>query len=98
MSAMDEEPAPDVVEGQVVDGLPVVAEVRELAPLTAPPPPALQTAAVAATGFLAGACAVALLQRRTARRVAPGRMAGGLLRPADGGRTYLVHVVSRRID
>jgi hypothetical protein len=55
-------------EEEVVDGLPVLAEPRVLEP--APPPagvPAKQAAALAATGFVAGAATVAVVQRRRAR-------------------------------
>jgi hypothetical protein len=51
---------------EVVDALPVLAERREIEPLTARP--AVQAAAVAATGFVAGAATVAVMRRRGARR------------------------------
>ena len=81
-----------------VDGLPVLAEVRPIEPAVtaAPAPlPAVQAAAVAATGFVAGAATVALVMRRNARRV--GRLPA-LPRPngddgaLPGVRTFLVHV------
>lgn len=67
---------PDVVEPEeTVDGVPVLAaEVRALE--RAVPRrqlPAVQAAAVAATGFVAGAAAVVAIQRRVARRPAAGR-------------------------
>jgi hypothetical protein len=58
-------------EGEVVDGLPVVAEPRTLEPAGRPLVPARQAAALAATGFVAGAATVAVVQRR--RRVGPRR-------------------------
>src|SRR5438105_15223790 len=57
---------PDV---EVVDGLPVLAEVRMVEHATAASLPAVQVAAVAATGFVAGAATVALVKRRTARKL-----------------------------
>jgi hypothetical protein len=63
----------------------------------APPAlPAVQAAAAAATGFVAGAATVALVMRRNARRmarartaVAPSEVDGGSLL---GVRSFLVHV------
>jgi hypothetical protein len=85
-------------EIETVDGVPVLAEVHELVPAPAVPP-AVTTAAVAATGFLAGAATYALLQRRATRRM-PGASLSASLRGAGdtSRRTYLVHVVSRRLD
>ena len=86
---------------EVVDGLPVLAEVRALEPAPAPMLPALQTAAAAATGFIAGAATLALLHRRSSRRVpAAGTRQFRPLGPPPGGthRTYLVHVISRPLD
>jgi hypothetical protein len=53
-------------EGEVVDGLPVIAEPRVIEPAR-PLVPARQAAALAATGFVAGAATVAVVQRRRAR-------------------------------
>ena len=76
-----------------VDGLPVLAEVRALEPAAPVVLPAVQAAAVAATGFVAGAATAALVMRRNARRVGrlPARPIGdeGAL---PGVRTFLVHV------
>jgi hypothetical protein len=62
-----EEPAPGADDGEIVDGLPVVADVYEIE--SAPPGlvPVRQVAALAATGFVAGACTVAVVQHRRAR-------------------------------
>jgi hypothetical protein len=51
---------------EVVDALPVLAEGREVEPLAARP--VVQAAAVAATGFVAGAATVAVMRRRGARK------------------------------
>jgi len=67
-------------EGEVVEGLPVVAEPRAVEPAR-PPLPARQAAALAATGFVAGAATVAVVSRRRAavpRRRRRGRKGGGL--------------------
>jgi hypothetical protein len=81
---------------EVVDGLPVLADVREV---VAPPIvtiPAVQAVAAAATGFLAGAATFALARRLGARKLArvERSMAVGRpgLFPAAGTRTYVVHV------
>jgi hypothetical protein len=66
---------PDAVDGRAEpyagDDLPVVAEVRTLEPVRPASSPAVQAAAVAATGFVAGAATVALARRRAARRAQP---------------------------
>jgi hypothetical protein len=51
---------------EVVDALPVVAKSRQVEPLAARP--VVQAAAVAATGFVAGAATVAVMRRRGARK------------------------------
>lgn len=61
------EPAVEVAENgeEVVDGLPVLATgTRVLEPLEPAAVPARQAAALAATGFVAGAATVALVHRR----------------------------------
>lgn len=57
--------AEETVDGVPVDGVPVLAEVRALAPAGLP---AVQAAAAAATGFVAGAAALALVHRHATRR------------------------------
>ena len=61
---------PDEEEAiEVVDGLPVVADhTRVLEPSVPAPLPARQAAALAATGFAAGAVTAAVVTRRRARR------------------------------
>jgi hypothetical protein len=82
------------VEAEVVDGLPVLAEVRALEPVQSATLPAVQAAAAAATGFVAGAATIALVRRVSARRVARARARrpahGGL--PIVGTRSFLVDV------
>jgi hypothetical protein len=86
-------------QGEVVDALPVLA--AEIRPLETARPPAavalVQTAAVAATGFVAGVATAAVLGRRRQRRLdRPGRPAGAL--EVVSSRSYLVdvHVLERR--
>jgi hypothetical protein len=56
-------------EGEEVDGLPVVSEPRAIEAARAPLVPARQAAALAATGFVAGAATVAVVHRRRGRVV-----------------------------
>ncbi len=85
-------------EEEIVDAFPVLAEVRPLpasAPATAPVAlPAVRAAAVAATGFVAGAATLALCRRLGARRLQRARVATGrgLDLPIVGSRTFLVDV------
>jgi len=52
---------------EVVDGVLVVADVRAVQSVREGPPPFVQVAAVAATGFMAGAATAAVFGRRLAR-------------------------------
>jgi hypothetical protein len=56
----------DEEQGEIVDGLPVIAEPRPIEPAR-PLVPARQAAALAATGFVAGAATAAVVQRRRSR-------------------------------
>jgi hypothetical protein len=88
-------------EVEIVDGLPVLAEVRTVERAAPAALPAVQVAAVAATGFVAGAATVALVKRRAAKKIVRnGR--GGSRRPADllpiaATRSFLVdvHVIAK---
>jgi len=53
-------------DGEIVNGLPVVAETRTVEPVR-PLVPARQAAALAATGFVAGAATAAVVSRRRTR-------------------------------
>ena len=55
---------------ETVDGVPVLAEVRAIEPVRPASLPAVQAAAAAATGFVAGAAALALVRRHSARKLA----------------------------
>lgn len=88
-------------EVEVVDGFPVLAEVRTVEHPAPASLPTVQVAAVAATGFVAGAATVALVKRRTARKVArhsrnaPRRPVD--LLPIAATRSFLVdvHVIAK---
>jgi hypothetical protein len=88
-----EDPAEPV---EVVEGVPVLAEVRTLVPAPPTALPAVQAAAAAATGFVAGAATLALLQRRSGRKLAraqrslPRRATEAF--PVLATRTFLVDV------
>ncbi|HEX4626564.1 MAG TPA: hypothetical protein VH231_19125 [Solirubrobacteraceae bacterium] len=84
---------------EVVDALPVLAERRAVEPLAARP--AVQAAAVAATGFVAGAATVAVIRRRGARKALRRRKRstrrGGEMLEIVSSRSFLVdvHLVNR---
>jgi len=85
-------------EGEVVDGLPVPA-----APTPVPEPlrpaqvPAVQAAALAATGFVAGAATVAVVARRRGRPSRRRRKKKGAFGEIVGSNSFLVdvHLVRR---
>ena len=88
------------VDEEIVDGLPVLAEVRQIEPASPAVLPAVQAAAAAATGFVAGAATIALFRRRSARKLARARVSNrrglnGL--PIVGTRSFLVdvHLISK---
>ena len=90
---LDEPPAE--VEGEVVDALPVLAEVRVVERTVPTVLPVVQAAAAAATGFVAGAATIALFKRHSARkltraRIANRRVPNGL--PISESRSFLVDV------
>jgi hypothetical protein len=100
-SSLGEEPVePGIDEdpdAEIVDGLPVLAEVRTIERPVPGALPAVQVAAVAATGFVAGAATVALVKRRAARKLARNGRGGGSRRAADllpiaATRSFLVDV------
>jgi hypothetical protein len=84
---------PAAVE-ETVEGVPVLAEVRAIQPHSAVSLPAVQAAAVAATGFVAGAATLALVRRHTARKLARSRGPRRALEalPIIGSRSFLVDV------
>ncbi len=89
--------APDLDDGEeVVDGLPVVAELRPIERVSPIALPAVQAAAAAATGFVAGAATIALVRRHSARKHAQAqaraRRRRAELLPVIASRTFLVDV------
>jgi hypothetical protein len=97
-STADSEP---IEAEEVVDGLPVLAEVRPIERVSPVALPAVQAAAAAATGFVAGAATLVLVRRHSARklaRVSARRNAGGL--PIVGTRSFLVdvHLIAKPSD
>ena len=91
--AREELAAIDAEVEETVEGVPVLAEARPLAP-TPGALPAVQAAAVAATGFVAGAATLALVRRHSARKLArrsmPRRAMDAL--PIVGSRSFIVDV------
>lgn len=83
---MTEEPEPiheEIELEEIVDGLPVLADgTRVIEPVAPVAVPARQAAALAATGFVAGAATVALVHRHrvkaVTRRPRRGRKKAGL--------------------
>ncbi len=95
------EQQPELLEPEeTVDGVPVlVAEVRALEPARRALP-ATRAAAVAATGFVAGAATVVAIHRRATRKPAGGsrrRKRGGEALNVVGTRSFLLdlHLLGR---
>jgi hypothetical protein len=88
-------------EGEVVDGLPVPADeapVLEPVRVAPVPVPAVQAAALAATGFVAGAATAAVVARRRARPSRRRRRKGkGAIGEIVSSNSFLVdvHLVRR---
>ena len=86
-------------EVEVVDGYAVVAQPRGvIEPYRPAPVPAVQAAALAATGFVAGAATAAVVARRRAR---PGRRRGkkgGAIGEIVSSSSFLVDVHLIRRD
>jgi hypothetical protein len=76
--------------------LPTIAELRPLDRPSTAAVPARQAAALAATGFVAGAAAAALVRRRAARRLGRSRRLGARRspegQPVISTHTYLLRV------
>ena len=83
----------EVVE--VVEGVVVLAAARPLEPLREGPPPFVQVAAVAATGFVAGAATAAVLGRRFSRVAARRAASAPATAPLRRGEPFVV-LSSRR--
>ena len=81
---------------ETVQGVPVLAEVRQLQPSAPASLPTVQAAAMAATGFVAGAATLALVRRHSARKRNRGRSGpprrGSEALTIIGTRSFLVDV------
>jgi uncharacterized membrane protein len=90
------------VEAEVVDGLPVVAEqpaAVTAVPESRLPVPAVQAAALAATGFAVGVTTVAVVSRRRSRKAAQRRRKKvGALGEIVSSNSFLVDVHLLRRD
>jgi hypothetical protein len=84
-------------EGEIVDGLPVVAEPRPIE-VARPLVPARQAAALAATGFVAGAATVAVVHRRRSRVSRRRRRKASSLGEIVASNSFLVDVHLLRRD
>ncbi len=88
-----------VTAAGTVEGVPVLAEVRAIQSHSPVALPVVQAAAVAATGFVAGAATLALVRRHGARKLARSRQPRRALEalPIVGSRSFLVdvHLISR---
>jgi hypothetical protein len=84
---------------ETMQGVPVLAEVRAIQSHSPVALPAVQAAAVAATGFVAGAATLALVRRHGARKLARSRQPRRALEalPIVGSRRFLVdvHLIAR---
>jgi hypothetical protein len=83
-------------EPEVVDGVVVLATARTIDRLHDGPPPFVTVAAVAATGFVAGAATAAVLGRHFARHQARRSLPSATPAPAWRGSDSLEVVSSRR--
>jgi len=87
----------DAVE--IVDGLPVAPDAAPLPePLRPAQVPAVQAAALAATGFVAGAATVAVVARRRSRMTRRKRRKKGAIGEIVGSNSFLVDVHLIRRD
>jgi hypothetical protein len=85
-------------EGEVVDGLPVPAAPAVVEPWLPTAVPARQAAALAATGFVAGAATVAVVSRRRSRVPRRKRKAKNGLGEIVASNSFLVDVHFLRRD
>ena len=82
----------EVTEGEVVDGLPVVTEAGVLEERPTAVVSAVQATALAATGFVAGACTVAVVKRHRTKKAAKKRKKSGPLGEIVGSNSFLIDV------
>jgi hypothetical protein len=87
-----------ILEEEAVDGVAVLSEVRAIEPAPSAALPAVQAAAVAATGFVAGAATLVLIRRMATRKVARSQLRRGIdALPIAGTRSFLIdiHLISK---
>jgi hypothetical protein len=88
---MTETPPDMLDDGEVLNGVPVLAEeARAVAQQRTLSPAAVQTVAVVGASVVAGAAAVVIVQRRKAHRIARRRRR--MLAPVLASRSFLVDV------
>jgi hypothetical protein len=92
----ESEPSDADAEPEVVDGVVVLASARTIERVHDGPPPFVTVAAVAATGFVAGAATAAVLGRHFARQQARRALPGTAVAPAWRGSDALDVVSSKR--
>jgi hypothetical protein len=86
-------------EPELVEGVVVLANVRALETVREGPPPFMAVAAVAATGFVAGAATAAVLGRHFSRTQARrGASAATVARPREHGAFEVVASQSFVVD
>jgi hypothetical protein len=82
-----------VLDAEMVDGVAVLSEVRAIEPVQSAALPAAQAAAVAATGFVAGAATLVLMRRHATRKLARSRLRRGMdALPIAGTRSFLIDI------
>ena len=82
-----------VLDEETVDGVAVLSEVRAIESAQSPALPAVQAAAVAATGFVAGAATLVLMRRHATRKLARSRLRRGVdALPIAGTRSFLIDI------
>jgi hypothetical protein len=87
-----QEPSQQTGEEETVDAVPVLAEARPVERRAPAAPVVAQAAAVAATGFVAGAATFAVLRRRSLGRRLGGSRRRQDLGPVVASRTFVVRV------
>jgi hypothetical protein len=82
-----------VLDEETVEGVAILSEVRAIEPAPSPALPAVQAAAVAATGFVAGAATLALMRRHATRKLARSGLRRGVdALPIVGTRSFLIDI------
>jgi len=88
----------EVTEVEVVDGLPVITENGEVEERPVVAVPAVQAAAIAATGFVAGAATIAVVSRHRTKRALKKRRKSGPLGEIVSSNSFLVDIHLLRRD